>query len=240
MKNYLSFGGGVNSVALHLLLLAQGTEFESVFVHHGTDWPETYDYVAGFQWWLKSRGLRPVTILRPSYEGYDNLYDYSLFRRIAPARWPRWCTSRFKVQPVLTYYQTPCFQMLGIDAGESRRAKLHTDNGVENRFPLIEAGIDRMGCKEIIKANGIPVPPKSGCFICPFQGRGQWQRLRREEPCLFKKAEELETRNNEYRREKGKKPFWISKFEAPLGAIVQENQKTLFKQDEYPPCQCGL
>jgi len=49
MKNYLSFGGGVNSVALYLYLLDQKVEFEAVFVDHGTDWPETYDYVEMFK-----------------------------------------------------------------------------------------------------------------------------------------------------------------------------------------------
>ena len=45
MKEYLSFGGGVNSTALMLLLLDEGIEFESVFVNHGGDYPETYEYV---------------------------------------------------------------------------------------------------------------------------------------------------------------------------------------------------
>lgn len=35
MKNYLSFGGGVNSVALYLLMEDMGIEFEAVFVNHG-------------------------------------------------------------------------------------------------------------------------------------------------------------------------------------------------------------
>ena len=44
-KNYLSFGGGVNSVALMLWLIDHGIEFEAVFSNHGGDYPETYDYL---------------------------------------------------------------------------------------------------------------------------------------------------------------------------------------------------
>jgi tRNA U34 2-thiouridine synthase MnmA/TrmU len=33
MRNYLSFGGGVNSVAMMLLLLDEGIEFEAVYVN---------------------------------------------------------------------------------------------------------------------------------------------------------------------------------------------------------------
>lgn len=49
MKKYLSFGGGVNSVAMMLMLLDQKDDFEAIFVDHGTDWPETYEYFEMFQ-----------------------------------------------------------------------------------------------------------------------------------------------------------------------------------------------
>lgn len=240
MKNYLSFGGGVNSVALHLLLLDEGLDFESVFVHHGTDWPETYDYVAGFQWWLKANGHRPITVLRPEFQGHKSLYSYCWHAKKAPSRWPRWCTSRFKVYPILRYYKKPCFQMLGIDAGEAHRAKIHVQKNIENRWPLIERDIDRAGCVEIIKSHGLPVPPKSGCYICPFQRRAQWVELRRKHPCLFAYAVALEDRNNEYRAAAGKAKFWISNMEISLSSVVNEKQMQLFEQDEYPPCECGL
>lgn len=52
MKNYLSFGGGVNSVAMYLIMLDDGmipgdstNGFEAVYVDHGGDWPETLEYV---------------------------------------------------------------------------------------------------------------------------------------------------------------------------------------------------
>jgi len=43
MRKYLSHGVGVNSTALMLLLEDEGVEFESVFVDHGGDYPETKD-----------------------------------------------------------------------------------------------------------------------------------------------------------------------------------------------------
>ena len=240
MRNYLSFGGGVNSVALHLLLLDQGVDFESVFVNHGTDWPETYDYVAGFQWWLKVNGHKPITILRPEYQGFQVLHEYCEDNKIMPATWPRWCTSRFKVRPIEKYYKKPCFQFIGIDAGESHRAKWHVSKSIENRWPLIENDIDRNGCIAIIKKYNLPVPPKSGCFICPFQRRSQWLKLRRENPCLFQRAVELEKLNNDYRKKIGKQPFYLSANRMALTDVVNENQGKLFEEMEYPPCQCGL
>ena len=236
MRNYLSFGGGVNSVALHLLLLDQGVEFESVFVHHGTDWPETYDYVAGFQWWLKQNGHKPITVLRTK----TTLEDYCNKYRMVPNMRMRWCTRDFKVKPLYKYFTPPAFCMLGIDYGEIKRAKLNTNKGFENRFPLIEYEIDRGGCKEIIKKYGLPVPMKSGCWICPFQRAGQWKNLRHTHPDLFCKASIIEQNNYDMQTEKGKKGMYLSMRGVPLKTIVQEDQMVLFEQDEYPPCQCGL
>jgi hypothetical protein len=240
MRNYLSFGGGVNSIALHLLLLDQGVEFESVFVHHGTDCPETYDYVAGFQWWLKLNGHWPITVLRPVYGGHSNLYDYCYSLKIVPVIRPRWCTSNFKIKALEKYYKPPAFDMIGIDAGEAHRAKIRTENGIEARYPLIEQGIDRDGCIDIIQSHDLPVPPKSGCFICPYQRVGQWKQLREQHPDLFCSAVKLEERNAEYRRSIGKKPMTISPRKVLLTSLVDEKQARLWPEDEYPPCQCTL
>jgi len=244
MRNYLSFGAGVNSVALYLLMVEQGIEFEAVFVNHGTDWPDTYNYMAGFQWWLKSQGFKPVTILNPikNLRGikHANLYDYAMTARMVPTTYFRWCTKEWKVLPIMKYYKKPCFNLLGIDAGESHRAKITTTKGVENRYPLIENEIDRDGCIEIIKKHGLPVPMKSGCYICPYQKKSQWVELRNKYPCLFQKAVNLENENIRRMVEKGKKKRFISNRRMPLSEVVESRQGVLFEQDEYPPCLCGL
>ena len=81
---------------------------------------------------------------------------------------------------------------MGIDAGEKKRANYTPIGGLERSFPLAERGIDRKGCEEIIRAAGIPMPRKSGCFVCPFQRRSQWMELREKHPDLFMKALALE------------------------------------------------
>jgi hypothetical protein len=234
MKNYLSFGGGVNSVALYLYLLDNNIVFEAVFVDHGTDWPETYEYVKMF------KDKYPLTVLKPDVQGYNNLYNYCWFKEWVPSPMRRWCTDKFKVRVINKYYQKPCWQMLGIDFGEAKRAKMSSTKSIESRFPLIEAEIDREGCKDIIRSHKLPIPIKSGCFICPFQKVHQWKELRQHHPGLFCKAVELERRNMAFRKAQGKKPMFLSMSKRSLQTIVDENQRQLFKEDEYPPCNCGL
>ena len=80
---------------------------------------------------------------------------------------------------------------------------------------------------------------KSGCYICPFQRIRQWVELRHKHPDLFCKAEQMEDRNMEHRRSKGKKAMTLNRRKR-LKSVVEEDQINLFEQDNYPPCQCGL
>ena len=225
-----------------LYCLDEGWDFEAVFVDHGTDWPETYSYVRMFSDYIQLlKGCKPITIIKPKE---NNLYDYCWDHRMVPAIYPRWCTRQFKIKPLFDYYEKPCFQLIGIDAGESKRARISAIDGVENRYPLIEADINRDKCIKIIESEVVyepfPVPIKSGCYICPFQTVYQWKELRHKHPDLFCKAERLEERNIEYRKSKGKKPMYLSPKKASLRSIVEEDQYKLFEIDEYPPCNCML
>jgi len=221
-----------------------GMDFEAIFVDHGGDLPETYEYVDYF---VKTG--RPVTILKPHVfrkkygKSWDNLYDYMLELHLVPSIQFRWCTGDFKVKTIERYCERPCFQHIGIDAGESKRAKMNSAKGVESRWLLIEHDIDRDGCKEMITAAGLPVPPKSGCWFCPYQGPAQFRRLRREHPDLFCKAQKLEAANmQDYETRHGKPGYTLKNNGKTLGQIINDKQLALpgLKEMEFPPCQCGL
>jgi len=232
VKTYLSFGGGVNSVALMLLMLDEGVEFETVFSDTGCERPETYAYLGS----LKMMGFKITTVI-PSYGSWTSLYEYCWHYQMVPARRPAWCSIEFKQKPLKAYYEKPCFELLGIDAGESKRARISSTDGVETRWPLIEHNIDRQGCKDIIKDYSLTVPIKSGCYICPNQTYAQWRELRKSHPDLFCKAVQLEKRNVEYQKAKGRKVGYMDSNNKSLEEIVQENQYELW-EDMRPPCYC--
>ena len=242
MKAYLSMGMGVNSVAMMLLLLDQKEDFEAIFVDHGGDWPETYEYFDMFQNWLINKGHKKITVLKPAYKYkgkiHDNIYTCYIENGLIPLRYPRWCTKNFKIDAIMDYVKSPCFQMIGIDASESHRAKISTEKGIENRYPLIEHDINRYGCKALIESKGLPVPMKSGCYFCPFQRISQFDLLRRKHPKLFCKVEQLESNNIRLNKPKGKNISYIKNI--PIRKAINEDQKMLFEEEEYPPCHCGL
>jgi hypothetical protein len=226
MKNIYSFGGGVNSVAMVLL----GGFDEIVFCDTGCEWPETYDYL---EWFSK---LYPITILKPK----KNIYDYCWNYKMVPALRPRWCSFRFKREPFEKYVDKPCFKSLGFAYEERNRATISVEDGIENRFPLLEANMNRHLCVELIKKHGLPVPHRSSCYFCPQMSIAEWKELRRNHPDLFCKAEQLEARNREYRISQGKKPMYLYSNKKPLRVVVDENQEQLFRCDDYPPCECML
>lgn len=190
MKEYLSFGAGVNSTALMLLLLDEGRDFESVYIDPGTEWPETYEFLD----YLKTQGYE-YTWIKPIVEGETNLYDYLVKWKILPSVFVRCCTAKFKTEPFYNYIEKPAIVYIGYDFGEHSRRHVSDKVDIEYRFPLVDKKITRTQCKEIIRKHGLKIPPKSGCWLCPFRGIKGFKKLRNRYPELFKKAMYLESIN---------------------------------------------
>ena len=198
--NILSFGAGVNSTAI-LILSAQGKyPLDAViFADTQCERPETYQHIEqnckplceqlGIPFHIVSRG---------------NLYDWYVYYKMIPVRMIRACTEKFKVTPIKKFlkkeYGENFTVVMGIDAGESHRAERYKDKTdyAPMNFPLIDAGIDRDGCKKIIQDYGWEIPIKSGCFFCPFTRKIQWLDLLHNHRGLFLKAEMLEKQSRMY------------------------------------------
>lgn len=220
MINYLSYGGGVNSEALRLLLLDQGIKFEAVYVDHGCDWPETREFV---------KTIPGLTILKPDVRGFSNLYEYCLHYRLVPSHMCRFCTAKFKIRPLYEYFKRPCICFIGMAADEAHRCKESRELDICNEFPLVKAKMTREDCKQFIQDHGLLVPQKSGCWICPFQRNEQWRQLRRRHPELYEKAKHLEQINMVKRAEQGKLPLTLSANGKRLEVITMEGQLEMWE-----------
>ena len=224
MKEYLSFGAGVGSTALLLHLLDQGREFETLFVDHETDLPETYEFVD----YLVDLGY-PITVIKPNYEGFSNLYEYCKFRRFLPSIHLRWCTYRFKLQPLWDYAKQPCIMYIGISFDEKHRAipsyRQKQARNIRIKYPLIEQHLTRRDCLKIIKSQGIRTPVKSGCWLCPFQSPKQLLWLYINHRDLFNKIVELEeSRGNRYSLKEKPAHFYVPWKTEPLENFYEETQ----------------
>ncbi|MEX2237212.1 MAG: phosphoadenosine phosphosulfate reductase family protein [Dehalococcoidia bacterium] len=189
----LSFGGGVNSVALMILLLQEKQPLdEVVFADTGSEVPETYAYLEIAERYLANRGVPFRTVTRRNRK---TLQETCAERRVIPSAVWRWTTRDFKVRPIHSYYRTlgkPINQYLAIAWDEVERMKDSRDDYIVNLFPLVDRRITRAGCVQIIEDAGLPVPEKSGCFFCPFNSLSRWRWLADRHPELYEQAVELE------------------------------------------------
>lgn len=154
----------------------------------------------------------------------------------------RACTADFKIKVVDRWLREHGAKIenaqvgIGISLDEFQRMKPNLDPATrdwkENKFPLIELRMTRQDCIKIIQKAGLPVPPKSSCYFCPFHPLARWQEMRVTEPELFQKSCELETMMNERRIALGKDKVWFSNKLKPLEKVTTDlEQKSLFEDE---------
>ncbi len=263
LTHWLSFGAGVNSVAYYFYMIEKGVDFEAVFADHGADGEETYRYMDYFNNELVKRGLKPVTIIEGKVQEKSmdkplGLLQYCYLKKTMPKMMFRWCTDKFKIIPVNMYINSKlaggenekCYYHLGIAWDESDRA--HAPEAppayLRNKiyqYWFVEDGLTRQDNIDLIKKHGIEVPPKSGCYFCPFQSDKEFRRIYEESTCTYEKIKLLEHSTNKRRKEAGLKPTYLRG--KPIEIIVHEGQfewdadtGETFNYDTRKPCNCGL
>lgn len=108
-------------------------------------------------------------------------------KRIAAERGVILRTRRAPTLPAVTMW-------IGISTDEAHRMKESRDFKIENRWPLIEAGVSRADCLKWMAARGYPPPPRSACVFCPYHNDREWLRLKTDEPQEFARAVAFEER----------------------------------------------
>jgi hypothetical protein len=161
----------------------------------------------------------------------------------APAT--RGCTSDFKIRVIRRWQRAngscredPAVTGLGISTDEFERAR--DNSGFDDQtleYPLLQLNMNRKDCYSIIKEAGLPKPPKSACFFCPFHNAETWRRLRIERPDLFDKSVYLEQEINKKRDDLGKSKVWLSRYAKPLDLAISDQLS--FDLDGPEDCDSG-
>lgn len=107
-------------------------------------------------------------------------------------------------------------------------------------YPLIEDPymMTTLDCINLIQREGLPLPPKSACWFCPYASMQRNLELKRERPDLFQRKCELEAYLTERRANDGYGPIYMHdvgyKYKLPLDKAVElvEMQGELFPIEE--------
>jgi hypothetical protein len=139
--------------------------------------------------------------------------------------------------------ENPCRVALGISTDEIQRAKPGIDPVDPYQFreyPLLELGLSRLDCVNVIARAGLEVPPKSSCFFCPFTRPSRFQTMRHQEPDLFAKCVELERTLNERRVTLGRDPVYLTRFGRPLDEVTSPDEQLSFDlPSDGADCESG-
>lgn len=262
----ISYGGGVQSTAL-LALAANGQiNFQTfMFSNVGRDseLPATLDYVEEYaKPYAAKHGIDLVELHRIMKRGPEKGQERTLWQQLTkpgsksidiPIRMAngapgnRNCTGTFKIKVVADELarrgataDNPATVGMGISLDEIGRANNRSPVPHERVvYPLLELGLRRTDCKRIIRDAGLPVPPKSACFFCPFHKPEDWQEQRRNTPELFEKSAQLEETLNVRRAELGKDPVYLTRFNKPLRQAIPAGVDLLPLADEDDGCDSG-
>lgn len=243
MGYWISYGGGVNSTALAVLIVAgalpQYQEARFIFADTLDEKPETYEYLNYFKCWLQSHGRELITV-RPEESVLSRWQKY----QVTGSRRLRACTDHAKIRPITEFIRgldKAPVQLIGIDAGEPHRARPANPKKKEitKCYPLVDLGIDRDECARIIELAGLQVPAKSGCWHCPFMRVGEVISLAQYEPEKFSLILALEANTRE--REDGRKfyqwrdlpaTYWLARSKQGLLNLEWDDL------DPAIPCLC--
>lgn len=225
----VSYGGGVQSTALLVLAAQGYIDFPLfLFANVGDDseHPDTLRYVREIAFdYAAAHGITIHELDRHRRDGSTETLWGRLMKEGSkslpiPVRMPdtgapgtRSCTADFKIRVVGRWLQDhgasaadPAVVAIGISIDEYQRAasrKVRPYEALE--YPLLTlewkggVGLTRSQCEQVIRDAGLPVPPKSSCFFCPFHKPTVFADMRRNEPELFERAAFLEDTLNDRR-----------------------------------------
>lgn len=251
----ISYGGGVQSTAM-IVLATQGKIKADValFSNVGDDseHPTTIKYVREIAIPFASAHGLPIHELSTIRKGkpttiWSEIVQEGSTRDMIPMYgetgnpMSRACTVDFKIRTLHRWLRNngatkhnKAIVMLGISTDEIERAGRGKDGTVEERtYPLLDLGLNRTDCMTIIRQAGLPVPPKSSCFFCPFHSELVWQEMRRDEPELFEKAQQLEDAVQQRKLAKGQRQVYLTrkgaKYQQRLSDVMASAGDTLFE-----------
>lgn len=261
-----SYGGGVQSNAVLVLqaLKKLASPYDAfVFANVGEDSenPATLDYVERVaKPYAAEHGIPFVELRKTRFGEPDTLYQAVMrSQRDVPlpiymaggAPGNRKCTTEFKLRVIDRWCKrqswTHIVQGLGISRDEWQRARdtqWHDSHGKQalgywkrREYPLLDLRLSRADCLRIVSDAGLPQPPKSSCFFCPYHRPAEWIELKRTEPELFKQAVEMEKHMNDVRANLNRDAVYLHRSLVPLDQAVG-NQLPMFP--DWDGCDEGV
>lgn len=200
MKKFISFSGGVESTTMCLLF---GGTADAIWADTGWEHKPLYDRIPLVEEAVRAFHNNDFKIHVVKNAKYESLPEYIRLHKYYPSFRERLCTGRFKIDPIddflKQYKEEGAELMIGLNADE---ADARTGNHgllpfVQYSYPLIDNGITRAKCEELLNAAGLhpnfpPYMKRGGCIGCYFKGKKEFRALLKLVPEEYNEVMELE------------------------------------------------
>jgi 3'-phosphoadenosine 5'-phosphosulfate sulfotransferase (PAPS reductase)/FAD synthetase len=182
MKRFISFSGGVESTTMCILY---GKGATAIWCDTGAEHNEMYERINYVEDKLKELHKEDFNLVKVSNEKYIGLEHYAKKQKFMPSGQARYCTRLFKIEPIdnFLHNQGECELMIGFNADEEgRTGNLELKSNVKYSYPLIENGLNRNDCEDILKLNNLhPEFPvymlRGGCRMCFFKSEKEYRAM---------------------------------------------------------------
>jgi Phosphoadenosine phosphosulfate reductase family len=238
--NVLSFGGGVQTVAMLRMVIAKEMPRPDVvvFADTGDEKVATYRVLDREQRQAERAGIAFVRVdngvkLSDAMKRGDGVFSPAFTRsERGPGRMPfKSCTGRWKIEPIRRYLRSKGVERanvwLGMTTDEIHRVKPADVQWAANTHPFIERGVRRAECEGVLANLGLR-PVKSACVHCPNRTRRGWETIRAVEADWTRAV----AVDDAIRNAQPDCETFCHTDRAPLTEVVQEPPPTLFPLDE--------
>lgn len=187
----LAYGIGVDSTALLVELVARGQAPDLVLsADTGVEKPATYEYLDIIRPWMADHNIHYelVSYIPKRFKHwppYFGILEMCLTNATLPSKslGGSICSLKYKKAPQDAFLANwkpakdawargqRVIRLIGYDAGprdtqRANHARSIDDPLYDCRYPLREWNWNREACEQRIIAAGLPVPPKSACYLC--------------------------------------------------------------------------
>lgn len=248
-----AFGGGTQSIAI-AVLIDQGVlpkPAHVIFADTGREASETMEYFhaniepiferIGLKLEIASHDLATVDLYTTKGElGIPAFTENGALKAFCSNEWKKRVISRY-LRSIGFGPKNPVTTWIGISKDEIGRVRDSDTAWNQNHYPLIfDKTMTRAECYHVIREYGLPNPPKSSCWMCPYRRNAQWRRLRDHYPADFEKAVALDI---DIRAKDKFNAVYLHDSRVPLSeANLEEevNQQNSFVFGEVKHCDSGL
>lgn len=249
MKQFISFSGGVESRTMAILF---GNKANAIFADAGSEHKALYNQLDEVELKIKQFHDNDFKIIKVKNNDFDSLEHCIREKKYFPSFQRRFCTAMFKIEPIdnylMQYKNEGVKLMIGLNADE---ANMRTGNHgllpfVEYSYPLVENGITRKMCLEIINAAGIlpnfpPYMQRGGCKFCYYKSKKEYAAMALMADSEFDEIIDLE----ESIQDKREEYYHIISTIPNLREFKRNAQAVLFSPEEMYPVindatKCGV